>query len=160
MLKNELIFNFYLYFCDMNKLRFHILTLFLLWIVHYQVLAQGRWRHIDGLPCEETTTVVQDSDGYIWIGSRLGLVRYDGYQIKLYRNDMSHPHLSAHATSRLYHAIVMDTFMLVLFSASIYCLSVPIESMHYISHQAIISTPCSTALMVNYGSVQEMDFML
>lgn len=90
--KNEPIFNFFLYFCDMNKLRFHILSLFLLWIVHDQVFAQSQWRHIDGLPCEETTTVVQDSDGYIWIGSRLGLFRYDGYQIKLYRNDMSHPH--------------------------------------------------------------------
>lgn len=55
-------------------------------------MSQTAWRHIDGLPCEETSSVTQDDKGYIWIGTRLGLLRYDGYSIKTYRNDLAHPY--------------------------------------------------------------------
>ncbi len=54
--------------------------------------AQERWLHIDDLPCEETTSVTQDADGFMWFGTRLALVRYDGYSMKSYRNDMKRPH--------------------------------------------------------------------
>ena len=53
--------------------------------------AQNRWQHLDGLPCEESASLMQGSDGFIWIGTRLGLYRYDGYAIKDFRNDVSHP---------------------------------------------------------------------
>ena len=54
--------------------------------------AYSDWRHIEGLPCEEASSVIQDNDGYIWIGTRLGLIRYDGYNKKVYRNNLAHPH--------------------------------------------------------------------
>lgn len=45
------------------------------------------------LLCDETSVAIQDNDGFIWIGTRLGLNRYDGYSIKGYKNDITHPHL-------------------------------------------------------------------
>ena len=38
----------------------------------------------DGLPSNETHCVLQDSRGYIWIGTDRGLVKYDGYTFKTY----------------------------------------------------------------------------
>jgi len=38
----------------------------------------------DGLPSNETFCVLQDSRGYIWIGTDRGLVKYDGYEFKTY----------------------------------------------------------------------------
>lgn len=69
-----------------------ILLILLLWTYFSQTKAQDTWQHIEGLPCEETSSVAQDTEGYIWIGTRLGLVRYDGYSKNFYRNDMNRPH--------------------------------------------------------------------
>src|SRR5688572_26956022 len=33
----------------------------------------------DGLPFNSTTAIVQDKQGFIWVGSTDGLARYDGY---------------------------------------------------------------------------------
>ncbi len=41
----------------------------------------------DGLSSSDVTSVVQDKQGFIWIGTIDGLNRYDGYTIKTYRND-------------------------------------------------------------------------
>ena len=38
----------------------------------------------NGLPTGEANTVIQTSDGYIWIGSYGGLIRYDGANIRNY----------------------------------------------------------------------------
>jgi len=38
----------------------------------------------DGLPSNECHDVVQDSLGYIWIATDRGLVRWDGYEFKVY----------------------------------------------------------------------------
>ena len=35
----------------------------------------------DGLPDDQIRMLKQDDDGYIWAGSQLGLVRFDGYSI-------------------------------------------------------------------------------
>lgn len=51
------------------------------------------WQHIEGLPCEEVSSVVQGHDGYMWFGTRLGLIRYDGYNMHNYRNDTDHPYV-------------------------------------------------------------------
>lgn len=65
----------------------------LLWLGFLQPIgAQDYWQHIDDLPCEETTSIAQDSEGFMWFGTRLALVRYDGYSMKQYRNDMARPH--------------------------------------------------------------------
>ncbi|MCA1760528.1 MAG: hypothetical protein LC658_12245, partial [Bacteroidales bacterium] len=38
----------------------------------------------EGLSHNEVTSIVQDHDGFIWIGTRGGLNRYDGYEFKIY----------------------------------------------------------------------------
>lgn len=41
----------------------------------------------DGLSSSEVTAIVQDHNGYMWIGTTDGLNRYDGYSFKVYRHD-------------------------------------------------------------------------
>lgn len=41
----------------------------------------------------EIQTIHQDEEGYIWIGTRLGLYRYDGFQAKRYKNNFKRPTL-------------------------------------------------------------------
>jgi hypothetical protein len=36
------------------------------------------WQQADGLPQNYVFTVVQSRDGYLWIGTRSGLARFDG----------------------------------------------------------------------------------
>jgi len=38
----------------------------------------------NGLSHNEVTSIVQDNDGFIWIGTRGGLNRYDGYDFKIF----------------------------------------------------------------------------
>ena len=48
-------------------------------------------RHIDAIPCNEVRGAIVDDDGFVWVGTRLGLVRYDGYNVLVFRNDTQHP---------------------------------------------------------------------
>lgn len=50
---------------------------------HYGVL--------DGLPSDAAYTVVQDQLGYIWIGTRDGLARFDGTDFRIFRHDGTNP---------------------------------------------------------------------
>jgi signal transduction histidine kinase/ligand-binding sensor domain-containing protein/DNA-binding response OmpR family regulator len=60
-------------------------------------LAQERQYHVeyitikDGLPTNETTSVFQDSRGFVWFGTSNGLCRYDGAEIKIYQYDPGNP---------------------------------------------------------------------
>ena len=69
-----------------------LLMVLMAWAYVSATQAKEGWQHIKGLPCEETSSVIQDNEGYIWVGTRLGLVRYDGFNKNFYRNDMAHPH--------------------------------------------------------------------
>ncbi|MDZ7934968.1 MAG: two-component regulator propeller domain-containing protein [Emticicia sp.] len=40
----------------------------------------------EGLPSERTYCTVQDREGFIWVGTNDGLIRYDGYRMNIYRN--------------------------------------------------------------------------
>lgn len=44
-----------------------------------------------GLPDDGLYSVVQDSVGFLWIGTRQGLARYDGYRVRTYRHDPADP---------------------------------------------------------------------
>lgn len=54
----------------------------------------------EGRSLEDITAIEQDRFGFIWIGTLNGLVRFDGYQYKLYKNSfadknsLSHNHVS------------------------------------------------------------------
>lgn len=50
---------------------------------HYGVL--------DGLPSDAAYTVVQDHQGYIWIGTRDGLARFDSKDFRIFRHEAGHP---------------------------------------------------------------------
>src|SRR5690348_5990223 len=50
---------------------------------HYGVL--------DGLPSDAAYTVTQDHSGYIWIGTRDGLARFDGKEFRIFRHDAGDP---------------------------------------------------------------------
>ena len=45
----------------------------------------------DGLPEAMVNASLQDKEGYMWIGTQAGLVRYDGYATKLYKFDLDDP---------------------------------------------------------------------
>ncbi len=62
----------------------------LLWSYPLAAVETVAFRHLDsrdGLPQNSITSVVQDAEGYIWLGSHDGLQRYDGYRFQSYRND-------------------------------------------------------------------------
>src|SRR4029079_13127617 len=40
----------------------------------------------DGLPSSGTTALARDRDGYLWIGTKDGLARYDGVGFRIYRH--------------------------------------------------------------------------
>jgi signal transduction histidine kinase/CheY-like chemotaxis protein len=45
----------------------------------------------DGLPSSNIYTVVQDRQGFIWMGTRAGLVRFDGVSFEVFRHDPRDP---------------------------------------------------------------------
>jgi len=45
----------------------------------------------DGMPSSEIAKIAQDHDGFIWIGTHDGLVRYDGVAVRVYRHDDADP---------------------------------------------------------------------
>ncbi|MFK7920638.1 MAG: two-component regulator propeller domain-containing protein [Bacteroidia bacterium] len=45
----------------------------------------------EGLSQNEVTCILQDRMGFLWIGTRGGLNRYDGYEFKVYQNEVGNP---------------------------------------------------------------------
>ncbi len=43
------------------------------------------WRLIDGLPAPAATAVLQDREGFVWVGSHVGLARTDGHTTEVFR---------------------------------------------------------------------------
>lgn len=69
------------------------LMIFLL-AISFSISAQTRQLHFDhlgttnGLSELSPNCILQDSRGFIWIGTEDGLNRYDGYKFKIFRNDV------------------------------------------------------------------------
>ncbi len=56
----------------------------------YPATEKYRFRHLttdDGLPTNWCWQVMKDSQGFIWITTRAGLCRYDGYKVKVLQYD-------------------------------------------------------------------------
>jgi len=47
---------------------------------------------LKGLPSDNTKRIIQDKQGFIWIGTSEGLCRYDGYHVTTFSYDPSQPH--------------------------------------------------------------------
>ena len=50
----------------------------------------------DGLPQNTVFRVLQDSRGFLWVGTENGLCRYDGYSFKPYQYDPGDPSSLSH----------------------------------------------------------------
>lgn len=82
----------------MTKNKKQILLLFLLFIPLLSAYSESEkpfyFSHIgveDGLSQVSVLHIFQDSDGYIWFGTRNGANRYDGYEFKIYQNEVNNP---------------------------------------------------------------------
>jgi len=54
-----------------------------------------RFKHLtieDGLPQNAVLTILQGRAGFLWIGTTEGLVRYDGYNLRVFKYDLSNSH--------------------------------------------------------------------
>lgn len=59
-----------------------------------QEIGSGLVEHFDntnGLPQNTVVTIMEDSRGFLWLGSHDGLLRYDGYQFKVFRPNPDKP---------------------------------------------------------------------
>lgn len=74
----------------------------------WQSLAQDfqvrNWRLEDGLPDGQVTAIAQTPDGYLWVGTQKGLVRFDGVRFKVFRPGstpgLTDPQISSLATDQ------------------------------------------------------------
>lgn len=66
-----------------------LLTLMLIASIHVsgQPIEFDRLSRLDGLPSNSVSAIVQDNKGFMWFGTRNGLVRYDGYSFRNYTYD-------------------------------------------------------------------------
>lgn len=65
--------------------------------------------HLDtsnGLPNLQVEAIAQDNDGYIWIGTRNGLARYDGYNVQVFNHVKGQPHSLVH---NFVHGLFVDS---------------------------------------------------
>jgi signal transduction histidine kinase/ligand-binding sensor domain-containing protein/DNA-binding response OmpR family regulator len=62
----------------------------LLPVFHFQSLAQA-----EGLSNDIRSNIVRDRDGYLWVGTVAGVVRYDGYEFRHYAPNRGDPHALA-----------------------------------------------------------------
>lgn len=72
--------------------KYHLLILIHLWIFTFSYAQEGQYQFKqinieDGLSQSTINCMLQDSKGYIWIGTANGLNRYDGYNFKVFVND-------------------------------------------------------------------------
>src|SRR5260221_1693185 len=60
----------------------------------WDTLATPLFSHLgprEGLPYPVAMSLAQDRDGFVWIGTPGGLARWDGYQMRVFRQDSRDP---------------------------------------------------------------------
>ena len=48
---------------------------------------------LNGLPTDEVQKIYQDKEGFIWLATRYGLAKYDGYRVTVYKSNLDTPGL-------------------------------------------------------------------
>ena len=69
--------------------------------LHAEWKAPARFDHFnveDGLPDNSITALLQDSQGFLWFGTRNGVVRYDGVEFEVFKPSLDHPGSLSHRT--------------------------------------------------------------
>ena len=57
------------------------------------------WRNVDGLPSDSVTALIQTRDGFLWVGTSAGLVRFDGVKFAMVKVAASPLNNPLHITS-------------------------------------------------------------
>lgn len=86
------------------------LPMILLWLMCSPLIAQNPFNfgHLDyrnGLSHNNVQCFAEDNNGFLWIGTRSGLNRYDGYSFKIFRHD---PDDSTTIPSNVVQSLVKD----------------------------------------------------
>ena len=71
--------------------------------------ADFKFQHLNtsyGLPNQQVESITQDHDGYIWIGTRNGLAKYDGYNVETYYHVEGEQHSLVH---NFVHGLFVDS---------------------------------------------------
>ncbi|NQU67404.1 MAG: histidine kinase [Candidatus Marinimicrobia bacterium] len=74
----------------MTKIKYLTSSLIILSVLSADNGLSAEFEHItikDGLSQSTVNCIIQDSNGFLWIGTQDGLNRYDGYNIKIFRHD-------------------------------------------------------------------------
>ena len=75
----------------------------------YNYARQVQFQHLtleNGLSNNSAMTIVQDKTGFLWIGTRYGLNRYDGHQFRQYRTEAGNTHS---LSNNQVNALLVDT---------------------------------------------------
>lgn len=97
-----------------------------------QETGTGIVEHFDntnGLPQNTVVTIMEDSRGFLWMGSHDGLLRYDGYQFKVFRPDPDKPKNSLpHA--RIYNILQIENKLWISTGSGLSEMSLNDETFH------------------------------
>ncbi|MGB3180805.1 MAG: two-component regulator propeller domain-containing protein [Cyclobacteriaceae bacterium] len=63
---------------------------------------QDQWTMRDGLPNNSVLDIIQDDEGYLWLATFNGIVRFDGVNLQVY-NTSTHPDITANGILYLYN---------------------------------------------------------
>ena len=77
----------------MRKCSYTLLTVLLCTVLHAQDnLRFTSYGVNEGLPQSSIDDIIQDKDGFLWIGTAAGICRFDGYQFTTYKQSSKNPH--------------------------------------------------------------------